>query len=68
MTPFLRLKKHECLINPVKEKDHGHKMMLLVLKLMLSNLDLIPNLIAVLTFPRNVIFISLKFSGQHQPG
>lgn len=55
MTPFLRLKNHECLINPVKEKDHGHKMMLLVLKLMLSNLDLIPNVIAVLTFPRNVI-------------
>lgn len=68
MTPFLRLKKHKCLINPVKEKDHGHKMTLLVLKLMISNLDLRPNLIAVLSFPRNVILISLKFSGQHQSG
>ena len=58
MTPFLRLKKHKCLINPVKEKDHGHKMTLLVLKLMISNLDLILDLIAVSTSSKNVILVN----------
>ena len=40
MTPFLRLKKHKCLANPVKEKNHRPKMMSLVLKPVISNLDL----------------------------
>lgn len=36
----------------------------LILKLMIPNLDVIPDLIVVSVFPRNIILISLEFSGQ----
>ena len=45
-------------VSKVKEKNHRPKMTLLVLKPMIPNLDLICDLIAVSTFPRNVILIS----------
>lgn len=42
----------------VKEKNHRPKMVSLVLMPIITNLDLIPNLTAVPTFPRNVIIIN----------
>ena len=42
----------------VKEKNHRPKMVSLVLMPIITNLDLIPNLTAVSTFPSNVILIN----------
>ena len=46
--------------NTVKEKNHWPEIMSLVPKPMMPSLDLIPYLIAVLTFTRNIILINLS--------
>lgn len=45
--------------NTVKEKNHRPKIVSLVPKPMMPRLGLIPYLIAVLTFTRNIILINL---------
>lgn len=56
------------LVPRVKEENQRPKMTSLVLKSMIPNLDLIPNLTAVSTFTTNVILINqyVELSGQHQ--
>ena len=46
-----------CSLKAVKEKNHKHKKLSLVLLPMIPNLELIPNLIAVSAFLKNTIII-----------